>query len=101
LFGLFGGHEPDRPAKDRPVAGNGSSKGSEPPREIPPLPSDLAPGADADSKATRGGDAKEGTAAKASSARGGDDAVDEAVDDDEPKPARRSLSDFFRKRDDS
>jgi hypothetical protein len=101
LFGLFGGSEPDRPAKkDRGVPGGSSLKGSEPPREIPPLPEELTPGADASSKATSGEDGKGGPAVKADSARGGDDADDQAVDDDEPKPARRSLSDFFRKRDD-
>ena len=101
LFGLFGGNEPDRPAKDRPVAGNGPPKGSEPPLEIPPLPSDMTSDEDAAPKAASGQDAKAGSAAKASSARGADDAVDQTDDDDEPKPARRSLSDFFRKRDDS
>ena len=75
--------------------------GIEPPYEIPPLPSNVTtPGADAASELAASRGRQESTATKAKSARGGDDTVDQADDDDEPKPARRSLYDFFRKRDD-
>jgi flagellar basal body P-ring protein FlgI len=105
FFGLFGGPEPQAPAKDRSAKSRDTTPSSEPPLEIPPLPSDMTPatatGDASSAKLVTGKEAKKGDSTKTTPARKADAADDSAGDDnDETPPPRRRLSDFFRKGDD-
>jgi flagellar basal body P-ring protein FlgI len=101
FFGLFGGGDPDPPAKDRSATRRVSPKNTEPPLEIPPLPSDMAPatGTDSSAKVMTGDNAKKGSPTETGAARSRDHVDDQAADDDEPAPPRRIFSNFFRRGD--
>jgi flagellar basal body P-ring protein FlgI len=106
FFGLFSGGEPALPAKDRSAKSADATAGTEPPLEIPPLPSDMTSpadtGATTDAKPPTGSTGTKGDASKTAPARKGADADDKTGDDDDETPApRRRLSDLFRRGDDS
>jgi hypothetical protein len=106
FFGLFSGGEPTAPPKDPSASRRDSSRSSEAPLEIPPLPSDMTPATDTDAtaspKAPTRTNAKQGDSPKSTAGNKGDGAVNRTDDDDdEAPPPRRRLSDLFRRGDDS
>ncbi len=106
FFGLFGGSEPAKEAKDKPAGSRGSASSSEPPLEIPPLPGDMTPSTATDGKAgakrTTASDGKDGDSSRSARTGKEDEADRKSADDDsDTPPARRRFSDFFRKGDDS